>query len=89
MDEGRKNFGIEITRKSINMHTDNHKRAVYIEEQFHKKYGGEWTTFIAPKYTSGSCFTYYNLCYINFTIGEFEVIIYKASYSPEDNGRFK
>ena len=79
MNEDQKNYAIDITRKSLNMHNNNHNKcAKYIKEQFVNKYGGKWWVFLrARKY--GSAFVYfYGNCYIKFTMGELDITIFKA-----------
>lgn len=80
MNDEQKNFAIDITRNSLNMHKDDHSKCVnYIKDQFVNKYGGSWCVFIRPR-NYGNSFSYHcDNCYISFTMGEFSIVIFKSS----------
>ena len=77
MNDDQKNYAIEITRESINMHKSHFECVKYVKDQFDNKYGGNWCVVFNPRGYGDSCFTYYS-CYISFTIGEFDVNIGKT-----------
>ena len=80
MNDEQKNFAIDITRKSLNMHKDDHCECVnYIKDQFVNKYGGCWCVFIRPQNYGNSISYYCDNCYICFTMGEFSIVIFKSS----------
>lgn len=70
---------IDYNIQIVNMHENEHcKCAKYIKDQFESKYGGTWCVFLKPQNYSSSSVTRYDNGYIDFTIGEFNIIIFKS-----------
>lgn len=84
MNEEQKNYAIDITQKSLNMYKDDHSECVkYITEQFDNKYGEDWCVFLRPREYGSCCLYWYDNCYINFEIGEFNITIFKSNLGDE------
>ena len=79
MNDDQKDYVIDITKKSLNMHKDHFECAKYIKDQLENKYDDYWCVILRTKNYGASYFTYYDKYYIYFTIGEFCVMIFKSS----------
>lgn len=75
----KKNYAMEITLKSFKMHYNNSDRAKYVKEQLDAKYGGKWCVFINVQSYGNYYITFYENCHLIFSIGEYEVTVFKSS----------
>lgn len=75
----QKNYVIELTRKSLNMHKNHFECAKYVKNQLDSKYGRQWAAILSARNYCGSYMSYCDNCYIIFTIGELNVIVFKSS----------
>lgn len=93
MTEDQKNFAIKTTREGLNTYSSLFECAKYIQSQCGIKYGGEWCVIIKLRYSGESYFTFFDDCYISFSIGQYYVDIGKASLGDksirlEDKGDY-